>query len=123
MGISCRQSDWQLSSLAQVCNSSIPQALIPIIEHWHFYIIENEFQPPHWQDDREHSMAGAFSFIYHPEVSYLCQEFVPRIAPALQELIRESVTDVTLPAEYFFGGAPAIGTCSGSHQAVRWVDD
>ena len=29
LGISCRQSDWQLSSLAQVCRSSFPEFLIP----------------------------------------------------------------------------------------------
>lgn len=27
MGIRCRQTDWQLSSLAHVCNLSLPQAL------------------------------------------------------------------------------------------------
>ena len=31
--ILCRQSDWQLSSLAQVCGSSFPQSLIPPVEY------------------------------------------------------------------------------------------
>ena len=32
LAISCRESDWQLSSLAQVCGSSFLQALIPMVE-------------------------------------------------------------------------------------------
>jgi hypothetical protein len=31
--ISCRQSDWQLSSLTQVCRSSFPEAFISTVEH------------------------------------------------------------------------------------------
>jgi hypothetical protein len=49
-------------------------------------------------------MAGAFSFIYRCEVSYLClcQEFVPHIVPTLQEPIRERVTGCYPPCRVFF---------------------
>jgi hypothetical protein len=48
--ISCKHSDWQLSSLAQVCRSSFPEAFIPTVEH--LYIEDGEL---HWQDDIEDS--------------------------------------------------------------------
>ncbi len=47
--ISCGQSDWQLSSLAQIY-LPLPQALIPTMEHLY---IRDELLPPHWQDDIE----------------------------------------------------------------------
>jgi hypothetical protein len=51
-GISCRQSDWQLSSIAQVCGSSLPQALIPAGER--LYILEDsEFSPRNWKEHQE----------------------------------------------------------------------
>ena len=40
--ISCRQSDWQLSSLAQVCRSSFPHTFISSLEN--LYIREDEYQ-------------------------------------------------------------------------------
>jgi hypothetical protein len=95
LGISCRQSDWQLSSLAQVCSSSFPQTLISSVERLY---IENRLSPWHWQDDIESSQ---WLELFHPFTAvkdlYLSLEFVPRIAPALQELVRERVTEV-LPA-------------------------
>jgi hypothetical protein len=96
LGISCNQSDWQLSSLAQVCNSSIPLALIPAVER--LYIREEVLSQPRWQDDIE---SGQWLEFFHPftavKTLYISQIFVPRIAPALQQLVRESVAEV-LPA-------------------------
>jgi hypothetical protein len=95
--ILCRQPDWQLSSLAQVCISSFPPTLIPAVEH--LYILgDYELSQLHWQDDIE---SGQWLELLHPfnavKRLYISQEFVPRIAPALQELILERVTEV-LPA-------------------------
>jgi hypothetical protein len=97
LGISCRQSGWQLSSLAQFCNSSLHEALIPAVEH--LYIFENRLSRVHWQDDIESSQ---WMEVLRPFIAvkglYISQEFVPRIAPALQELVAgERVTEV-LPA-------------------------
>ena len=90
LGISCRRSDWQLSSLAQVCTSSLPQALIPVPEH--LYILD---LPPLWQDDLENTQ---WLEVFHPFTTvknlYLSREFVPRIVPTLQELVGERATEV-----------------------------
>jgi len=45
LGVSCGWSDWQLSSLAQLCTSSLPQALIPIMDN--LYILKDESRRPH----------------------------------------------------------------------------
>ena len=94
LGISCRYHDWQLSSLAQLCSSSFPQALISMVEH--LYISESSRLP--WPDDIENSQ---WLELLHPFAAvkdlYISSEFVPRILPALQELTGERVTEV-LPA-------------------------
>jgi len=92
----CSHSDWKLSSLVDVCSSSIPQALILTVEH--LYIIQYRRSPPDWQDDIEN---GQWLEVLSPFAAvknlYLSHEFAPRIVPALQELVGERVTEV-LPA-------------------------
>jgi hypothetical protein len=92
-GISCRQSDWQLSSAAQVFGSFFRQSLVPAVEH--LYILENGFSRLHWQDDIENSqwleLLHSFTAV---KSLYISSEFMPRIAPALQELVAERVTEV-----------------------------
>jgi hypothetical protein len=97
MGISCRQSDWQLSSLAQVCGLSLPHALIPGVEH--LAILGDKFPRPHyWQDDIE---SGQWLELFRPFTAvkdlYISPGFASRIAPALQVLAKERLTEV-LPA-------------------------
>jgi hypothetical protein len=93
--ISCQQADWQLSSLAQVCSSSPLQTLIPTVERLY---ISSGFPLPHWQDDIEHSQ---WLELLHPFTAvkdlHISPTFLPRIVPALQELVGERVTEV-LPA-------------------------
>jgi hypothetical protein len=93
LAISCTQSDWQLFSLAQVYTSSFPQALILKVEN--LYILEYVSSPPRWQDGIE---INQWFELFHPFTTvknlYLSQEFVPRIAPTLQELVGERVTEV-----------------------------
>ena len=93
--ILCKQADWQLSSLAQVCSLSFLQALIPTLERLY---IELEFSRLYWQDDIESSQ---WLELFHPFTAvkdlHLSQELVTRIAPVLQEFVGERVTDV-LPA-------------------------
>jgi hypothetical protein len=92
MRISCNQSDRQLSSLARVCSSSIPQALMSTIERLR---IENE---SNWQVNSENSQ---WLELFRPftTVKYLSvfSNFMPHIAPALKELVGERVAEV-LPA-------------------------
>ena len=104
LSILCRQSDWQLSSLAQVCSSSFPQALIPAVERLYIYknTLNYESKDPElvlgWQDDIE---SGQWLELLHPFTAvkdfYIYQDFAPHIAPALQELVEEGVTEI-LPA-------------------------
>jgi hypothetical protein len=95
LGVACGPSDWQLSTLAQIYSSALPQALIPTMEH---LSIRDNFQPSHWQDDIEDSQ---WLEVLHPFTSvknlYLSRELTPSIAPALQELVGERVIEV-LPA-------------------------
>ena len=88
LGISCRQSDWQLSSVTQVCSSSFPEAYISTVEH--LYICEDKYMKPRWEDDIEGSQ---WLEVLHPFTAvkylYLSREFASRIVPALQELAGE----------------------------------
>jgi hypothetical protein len=91
--ISCRRSDWQLSSLTQLCNSYLPRILIGSLEH--LYIYDDEYSRPLWQDDIENSqwleLLRPFTAVKN---LHLSREFTPRIVPALQELVKERKTEV-----------------------------
>ena len=92
MAISCGQPDWQLSSLAQICELSFPQALIPTVERLYIQI---GFLQLYWKDNIENSQ---WLELFHPFTAVkLSQELVSRIAPVLQELVGERVTEA-LPA-------------------------
>ena len=90
--ISCRQSDSQLSSLAQVCDS----IFIPAIEY--LYIDEHINSSLSWQDDIE---TGQWLELLHRLTTvrhlHIGRKFMPRIAPTLQELVGGRATEV-LPA-------------------------
>jgi hypothetical protein len=90
----CKAPDWQLSFVAQLCNSSL--SLISSLEH--LYICEDKYSRSRWQDDVEDDQ---WLELLHPFATvknlYLSKGVVPRIAPALQELVGERLTEV-LPA-------------------------
>jgi hypothetical protein len=97
LGVACELSAWKLSSLAQICNSSLLRAFIPAVERLH--ILDNVF----WDRadvDVENSQWLDF---FHPFTAvkelYLSLRSEKNGALALQELVRvgESVTEV-LPA-------------------------
>jgi hypothetical protein len=83
--IKCRQLDWQLLSLAQVCSLSFPETFIPTVEH--LYISNSDL---HWQDDIEDSQ---WLEVFHPFTAvkylYLSKGLASRIVHALQELAGE----------------------------------
>ena len=93
---SCGESDWQLSSLAQVCNLSFPQTFIPAVEH--LYILENGFSQLRWLNYVESS---EWLDLLHPfnaaKDLYITPKIMPYLAPTLRELVGERVTEV-LPA-------------------------
>ena len=93
--ILCCHPDWQLSSLAQVCSSLLPQALIPMAKLY----IDDEMLLLFWkEDDFESSQWLEFLRLFAAVKDlYISQKFVSSIAPALQELVGERVTEV-LPA-------------------------
>ena len=111
LAISCRHSDWQLSSLAQVCSSSLHQVFIPAVER--LYILEERHLqvPPSWPDDIESSQ---WLELLHPFTAvkdlYISREFTPRISPTLDGLVEGGVTEV-LPAlqTLFLEEAPPSG--------------
>jgi hypothetical protein len=111
-GVSCTRSDWQLSSVAQVCSSSFTQTLIPTVERLFIETVrESWHRPLYWQDDIENSQwLELFQLFAAVKDLYVSSEFTPRITPALNELVGESVTEV-LPAlqTLFLEGPPVSG--------------
>jgi hypothetical protein len=92
LGISRGQLYWEPLPMTQVCSSSFPQALVSTVEH--LYILEYGLSQLSWQDDQWLEFLRPFTGV---KGLYISQEFVPGIAPTLQELAREGVTEV-LPA-------------------------
>jgi len=82
--ILCRVPDWQLSSLAQICTSSLP--LLSATES--LFICEPIRTQPNWNDGIENTewleLLLPFTVVKN---LYLSKQFAPRIAPALQEII------------------------------------
>jgi hypothetical protein len=105
--IPCTVSEWQLSSLEQVCTSSLP----PVSTLEDLYIFEHRNCPPLWQGDVENTL---WLDLLRPFVAvknlYLSEEYVPRIAPALQELAERGTTEVLPTLEsIFLMGFPPLG--------------
>jgi hypothetical protein len=97
--IPCTASEWQLSSLEQVCASSFP----PVSTLEDLYIVEDRYPPPHWQDDVENTL---WLDVLRPFVAvknlYLSEVSVPHIALALQELVGGRTTEVLPTLEKIF---------------------
>jgi hypothetical protein len=122
LGISCASSDWQLSSLAQICLNSLPQ--LPTLER--LGIHEGRYSQPVWQDDVED---GQWVELFLPfntvKTLDISETFVGRVVPALQVLSGKDreVTEV-LPAlqNVFLEGRQPSGDMKdaiGQFAAVR----
>ena len=98
LGISYEHSNFQLSSLVQVCRSSFPKGFIPAVEHLKIVRFEHRGSQ---NSDVIRVGDSQWVELLHPFIGvkslYISEETVPRIAPALQELVGERVTEV-LPA-------------------------
>jgi hypothetical protein len=82
--ILCRASDWQLLSVAQVCASFL--SLSPTLEK--LYIYEPRYSRPNWNYSTENALwLGLLCPFTSVKNLYLSEDFAPRIAPALQELV------------------------------------
>ena len=101
MKIPCLASEWQLSSLEQVCAPSLP----PVSTLEDLYIVGDRYHQPHWHDDVENTL---WLDVLRPFVAvknlYISEEFVPRIAPALQELVGRRTTEVLPTLKNIFSG-------------------
>jgi hypothetical protein len=86
LGISCKELDWKLSSVAQVFTSFFPS--IYMVEH--LYVHEPQHFRSQWQNDIENIQ---WLEIFHPFTAvknlYVSKNFVQSIVPALQELVTE----------------------------------
>ena len=96
--IPCRELDWQVSSMEQVCTSCLP----PLLNLEHLYIYENPRWRQHWQDNIENAL---WLELLHPFTSVknlsLSKDIARRIVPAIQELVGDRATEV-LPTLLFF---------------------
>lgn len=96
--IRCRASEWQLSTLEQVCSSSLP----PVSTLQVLYISESR-DWPHGQDDVENTLwlDPLRPFVAVKDL-YLSEEYLSRVAPALQELVGGRTTEVLPNLEDIF---------------------
>jgi hypothetical protein len=91
--VSCSQSEWQLSSLTEVCTSPLPLSSLERLD-----VVEEEILPGHWPDDTEDAQwLELFRPFIAVKVLYLSAGLAVRVARALQELDAERATEV-LPA-------------------------
>ena len=90
--ILCRDLDWQVSSTEQVFTSCLPS--VSAIEVLCIHKTPNT-SLEHWPDNIENRL---WLELLHPftalKILYISKEFVPRILPALQELVGGRTTEV-----------------------------
>ena len=88
--IPCKELDWQVSSMEQVCTSCLPP--LPTLD---LHIYGNPHYRQHWQGNVESAL---WLRLLHPFTSvknlYLSEEIAQRIVPALQELVGDRATEV-----------------------------
>ena len=91
IAISCREPDLQLSSIAQVCNSSLPPP--STVEDLY---IEHKYSQLVWKNDAIENTLWLELLLPFAAVKdlYLSKEFVPDIATTLQELVGDRITEV-----------------------------
>jgi len=96
--VSCRVPDGQLSFLAQICTS-----LSLLLTTENLYIHEHLSSQLDWNDDIENAV---WLDLLRPFTAvkdlYLSKQFVPRIAPALQELAGGRTTDLLPTVQNIF---------------------
>jgi hypothetical protein len=100
LAISCRPSDWQLSSLSQVCDSALSS--LPTLERLEIDIMRS------WKDDEE---GAQWVELLHPFTSIkdilLHDRSIRHVAPALKRLARETEALPTLQNIFLQGPRPS----------------
>ena len=101
MKISCRDLDWQVSFLEQVCTSSLPP--VSVLED--LYIYEHSILPRVWEDNIDNALwlelLGPFTAV---KDLFLSDTIAPRVVPALQELVGGRMTEVLPTLQNVFLG-------------------
>ena len=111
----CRELDWQVSSLEQVCTSCSP-----FFTTEDLYIYQDPYPSPqpYWQDNIENSLwlelLRPFSIVKN---FHLSKEFVPRIAPALQELAGGRTTEMLPTLQNIF--LEDLGPSGPVHEGIE----
>jgi hypothetical protein len=89
--IRCRELEWQISSLAQLCSLSFSSFISTV----KCLKIEVPDRPSHWKDDMEDTqwleLLDPFTAL---KTLYLADEIAPRVCGALRELSGERATEV-----------------------------
>jgi len=86
--ISCREPDWQLSSIAQVCNSCLP-----FLSRVEDLFVEDQYSQLVWKNDAIENTLWLELLLPFPAVKniYLSKDFAPGVAAALQEIVGTEV--------------------------------
>jgi len=96
--ISCTQSEWQLSSLAEICGTSSSRCALGLFSLEHLYLLVEYAPPDHWHDDMENiqwqELLQSFTAV---KDLYLSAELALLVAQALQDHVGEKETEL-LPA-------------------------
>ena len=91
VSIYCRELDWQLSFLEQVCTSSLP----PLSTLQDLYMMSGRPLPQDFKDNIDYAqwleLLHSFSAVKN---LYLSEELAPFVVPALQDLIGVRTTEV-----------------------------
>jgi hypothetical protein len=96
--IPCKELDWQVSSMEQICTSCLPP--LPTLD---LHIYGNPHYRQHWQSNVDNVL---WLRLLHPFTSvknlYLTEEIARRIVPALQDLVGVRATEVLPTLENIF---------------------
>ena len=115
--IPCKELDWQVSSMEQVCTSCLPP--LPTLESLYIHGYRHH-RKQHWQGNVENVL---WLQLLHPFASvkdlYLSEEVARLIVPALQELDGGRATEV-LPTlqKMFLESQPSARVWEGIQQVV-----
>jgi hypothetical protein len=91
VSISCRELDWQLSFLEQVCTSS----LLPFFTLEDLFIFEHSGLQPVWEDNIGNALWLELLYPFTTVKDlFLSEKIAPRVVPALQELVGGRTTEV-----------------------------
>jgi hypothetical protein len=110
--IPCRGPNWQLSSIEQVCKSSLhPLSTVEDL------CIKREYSNPFWRNDPVENNPWLQLLLPFTTAKnlYLSKVFAPGIAPALQELVGGRITEVLPSLQNIF----VDGLEPSGHWAVR----